>query len=788
MKDVTGRLARASSLHPWRTLALWGGVLVLSVAAIGGLLGSALTTDAEMTNDPESYRAYDLLREHFPPTDDYVNELVVIRSKTVDFESPAFRGRVERLAADLEATGVVQPVRTYYSTGERLLVAPSRRALVVPIGLRGEGEEGIDEVIEVVDAAETDGFETAVTGEFTADRDFTTLSEEDLQKGELQFGLPAALIVLLLVFGAVVAGLVPVLVALVAIIVSLGLTALLGQAFDLSVFVVNMISGMGLALGIDYSLFVVSRYREERRLGSEKLLAIATVGSTASRAVLFSGSAFVLAMVGMVLVPDTILRSLAAGAILVGIVTVLAALTLLPAVLALIGDRVNALRVPWLGRRVEQSAGVEGRVWSRIVRSVTRTPVLAAVLSAGLLVVAALPVLRMETGLTGVRELPGRFAAKQGFTLLEEEFGIGTADSVQVVVEGDIGAARVEQAIAELARRVGADGAFLPAEVSTSPDGRLANVEALVAGDSRDERALEAVQRLRSEVVPEVFAGVDAEVLVSGETAEVVDYRELTDTWLPIVFAFVLALSFVLLTIAFRAVVLPCGRDRAQPALGRRRVRADRARLPRGRRTGPARLHGGGRHRRLAAAVPVRSALRPLDGLHGVPPEPDPGARRGRPVDGGGRRLRRRLDGADHHRRRADHHRGLRRLRRRRPGRVPADGVRGRRLAPDRRDGGAARPPPGRARHPRRADLVPAALARLAAAPRDRGRRRRAFGPSVDLGLTRGRRSPPPRRARPSRQPRRRCKRGGYWARKPVGLGATVSGLFGSPGGGSDAL
>jgi putative drug exporter of the RND superfamily len=557
VRDVTGRLARASSRHPWRTLALWGAVLVLSVAAIGGLLGSALTTDAEMTNDPESYRAYDLLREHFPPTDDYVNELVVIRSKTVDFESPAFRARVERLAADLEATGVVQPVRTYYSTGERLLVAPSRRALVVPIGLRGDGEEGIDEVIEVVDAAETGGFETAVTGEFTADRDFTTLSEEDLQKGELQFGLPAALIVLLLVFGAVVAGLVPVLVALVAIIVSLGLTALLGQAFDLSVFVVNMISGMGLALGIDYSLFVVSRYREERRLGSEKLLAIATVGSTTSRAVLFSGSAFVLAMVGMVLVPDTILRSLAAGAILVGIVTVVAALTLLPAVLSLIGDRVNALRVPWLGRRIEESAGVEGRVWSRIVRSVTRSPVLAAVLSAGLLVVAALPVLRMETGLTGVRELPARFAAKQGFTLLEEEFGVGTADSVQVVVEGDVGANRVEEAIAELARRVGADGAFLPAEVSTSPDGRLANVEALVAGDSRDERALEAIQRLRSEVVPQVFAGVDAEVLVSGETAEVVDYRELTDTWLPVVFAFVLALSFLLLTIAFRSVVLP---------------------------------------------------------------------------------------------------------------------------------------------------------------------------------------------------------------------------------------
>ncbi len=295
----------------------------------------------------------------------------------------------------------MQPVRTFYSTSDPTLVAPSGRTTIVPLGFRGDGEDAIGEVIEIVDAAESDGFETAITGELTADEDFSTLSEEDLQKGELQFGLPVALLVLLLVFGAVVAGLLPVLVALVSIVVALGLTALLGQAFDLSVFVVNMISGMGLALGIDYSLFVVSRFREERRLGSEKLDAIATVGSTACRAVLFSGSAFVLAMVGMVLVPDTILRSLAAGALLVGIVTVVAALTLLPAVLSLLGDRVNALRVPWLGRRIEASAGAEGRVWSRVVAAVMRAPVLAAAVSIGLLLLATVPVLGLETGLTG---------------------------------------------------------------------------------------------------------------------------------------------------------------------------------------------------------------------------------------------------------------------------------------------------------------------------------------------------------------------------------------------------
>ena len=557
MHDLTGRLARASSLRPWRTLALWGVALVLSVAAIAALLGSTLTTDAEMTNDPESYRAYDLLGRHFPPSTDYVNELVVVHSLRSTVDDPAFRARVEQLATAIEDTGMVQsPVRTYYRDDDPSLVAPARHTTVLPIGVVGDGEAAVERLIPVIDGAEKDGFETAITGEFTADRDFSTLAEEDLRKGELQFGLPVALLVLLLVFGAVVAGLLPVVVALVSIVVALGLTALLGQAFELSVYVVNMISGMGLALGIDYSLFVVSRYREERNVGREKLDAIATVGSTASRAVLFSGTAFVLAMIGMVLVPDTILRSLAAGAVFVGIVTVLGALTLLPAVLALLGDRVNAGRVPWLGRRIEQSAGSEGRIWSRVVRSVTRAPTLAAVVSAGLLVLAAVPVLGIETGLTGVRDLPDRFQAKQGFSLLEREYGVGTVDTVEVVVHGDVRSDEIGRRLGRVPGLLERDPTFRNPELSRSPDGQVALVEALIVGDSRDDRALQAVQRLRDDGLPRLFDGVDAEVLVTGETAEVLDYRALTDRWLPIVFVFVLGLSFVLLTVAFRSVVL----------------------------------------------------------------------------------------------------------------------------------------------------------------------------------------------------------------------------------------
>ena len=558
VNDLTRRLAHASASHPWRTLGAWALVLVASIVVIVSFLGSALTTEGEMTNDPESYRGYDAIAEHFPfDPAEAVNELVVVRSATATVDKPAFRKHVEDLEFELQASGHVESARDVYATGDRSLVSPDDHATVVPLFLGPSGEDGIGDLVVIVDAFERDGFETAITGEFTADDDYQRLSEDDLQKGEFQFGLPAALIVLLLVFGSIVAGLVPVLTALVAIVVALALTALVGQAFDLSVFVVNMLTGMGLALGIDYALFIVSRYREERNRGRAELDAITITGATASRAVLFSGTAFVLAMVGMVLVPDTILRSLATGAILVGIVSVLAALTLLPAILGLLGDRVNALRIPWLGRRIERSAGTEGRTWSRVVRFVMRTPLVSAAVSVAVLVALALPVLDFETGFSGIRTLPDRFPSKQGFTMLEESFGVGTVDDVQVVVEGDVRAPEVSAGIDRIAEAVRADVEFRDVDVAIADDGQAALVEALVVGDSRDKRALASVEKLRHESVPEALGSTSAVALVTGETAETIDYRELTSKWLPIVFAFVLGLSFVLLAVAFRSVVMP---------------------------------------------------------------------------------------------------------------------------------------------------------------------------------------------------------------------------------------
>jgi uncharacterized membrane protein YdfJ with MMPL/SSD domain len=313
---------------------------------------------------------------------------------------------------------------------------------------------------------------------------------------------------------------------------------------------------MGLALGVDYSLFVLSRYREERSGGREQLDAIAAAGATASRAVLFSGMTFVLAMFGLVLVPNTIFRSLAAGAILVGIVSVLAALTLLPAVLGLLGDRINALRIPYFGRAAER-AGTESRFWGAVVHAVMRRPVVSLVLAAGFLLALAAPVLGLETGSQGRSTLPDRFESRQGYALLQQEFPGQTTDPVEIAVAGSASSPQLRAAIERLEGELARRPSFGEPSVETSRSGDVARISVPIGGDPVSERAIAAVRELRDEVVPRAFAGVDAEVLVTGETAEELDYHTTVDSWLVPVFAFVLGLSFVLLTIAFRSIVVP---------------------------------------------------------------------------------------------------------------------------------------------------------------------------------------------------------------------------------------
>jgi RND superfamily putative drug exporter len=552
---MTEQLALWSSRRPWLTLAGWALALVAAIAINATFLGDALSGDEEVTSDTESRRADEVMFVRFADErrERDATEVVVLRSASATVDEPRFERRVQGIAAQLRQAGAAR-VTTFYDTGAQRLVSRHRDATALLVALGRDAEDDIEDLVEVVqDADGRDGFDTAITGEFTLDADFDTLAGDDLRNGELGFGLPAALIVLLIVFGSVVAGLVPLLLAMISIAIALALAALVGQVFPLSVFATNMLTGMGLALGIDYSLFVLSRFREERLHGRERLEAIGVVGGTASRAVLFSGIAFTLAMVGLLLVPHTIMRSLAAGAIVVALVSVAAALTLLPALLGLLGDRVNALRLPFFGRTAGRE---ESPFWSRTVRGVIGRPLISLVLATAVLLAMAVPVLALRSGEAGVSTLPDRLAAKQGYLALNAEFPGETTEPVEIVIDGAAASAAVQTGIDRLSERLAGEELLGRTEIETNRAGDLTVLTMPIQGDPLGAEAVEAVRELRSEHIPRAFPDPAVEVLVAGDTAESIDEADTMSRWLPIVLAFVLGLSFVLLTIAFRSLVV----------------------------------------------------------------------------------------------------------------------------------------------------------------------------------------------------------------------------------------
>jgi RND superfamily putative drug exporter len=547
---LTERLARASAAHPRRTFAGWGvaivAALVLAATSLHGL-----TSNASVSGTPESSRAATAIFKAFPPTPADLraesSDVVIVMSGRYAATSPRFSTFVATLVKQLHATSsvlnVVNPP----------LVSKDGHAVLLQILLGSDA--GSKPVVALArSASRTPGFSVTTTGDHTVAEDFSTLSQSDLESGELGFGLPAALVILLLVFGAAVAAFVPVLMAGVSIVVGIGLVALISLEFSLSVFVVNMLTGMGLALGIDYSLFVISRWREERTGGAAAERAIALAGATASRAVLFSGSTFVVALLGMLIVPTSIMRSLAAGAIVVGIVSVAAALTLLPALLGVLGDRVDAGRVPVIGRNLGRSGAGEGRVWRAIVRRVLRRPAVSLAVAAAAMLAAAVPVLGLHIGASGVTTLPASAASKQGYVALQREFPGSSPYPAQIVVVG--GDSTVARDLTALQRKLAADPRFGSGAIETSKTEHVSLLTVPVRGDPVGGPAIRAVRDLHSRVLPAAFAGSGARVLVGGKTQANSEYFDAATGPTPYVLAFVLGLSLILLTIAFRSVVV----------------------------------------------------------------------------------------------------------------------------------------------------------------------------------------------------------------------------------------
>ncbi|HJR98697.1 MAG TPA: MMPL family transporter [Actinomycetota bacterium] len=649
-------LAKASSRHPWRVVTIWVVFLAAGIASAATLLGPALTTDFDFTNVPEAKRAMQILEDQ-NLSEDVISETFVVAGEPGAIEDPAFVEQVNGFITELDGLGpdVFASLPTVFPLTEEQAADPQVAALGpipsedgsavlftgVYAGDIDEATPHFEDVEAAREAVSTEGVEAHVLGAVSSSEDFRVISEEDLAFGE-GIGVTAAIIVLLIVFGAIVAGLLPLLkTVLFTLPITLGIVGLLGTLWDFSFFTPNLITMMGIAVGVDYALFIVSRYREERHRDRVKLDAIRASGATASRAVFFSGMTVVIALAGIMVVPTTIFRSLAGGAIIVVLVSVASSMTLLPAVLALLGDRVNwpyLSRVPTLlvfvsmlvggavvggalagagasvvapigglvgfigvgiivnrlikrgafarySRPEGSSLSSEGGFWDRVTRAVMGRPVAWLTVGGAFMVALSLPYWfqghpdgegsGIKTGFAGISTLPEGIQTKEAYDVIVERFPkAGAQATVEVVIEADgLGTPGAEPgAPGELTGEVAAAMGSLESAIAEDPtlgtpapplvsqDGSVAMVEIPLAGAATDpasEAAVATVASLRETYVPQAFADSDATVLVGGETAFVKDFFDISDTYTPLIILVVLGLSFLLLTVVFRSLVVP---------------------------------------------------------------------------------------------------------------------------------------------------------------------------------------------------------------------------------------
>ena len=567
MRVSTKSLAVASARRPWRTIGLWLVFIAVAVVAQFLWLGDAFTQELRYTTSPDSQVGRDLLVQRLTgPT--LRNEVVIVRSSEYTVDDPAFAQRVESLSAFITELGPpsIEGILTYYNTSNELMVSADRRSTLIQFQLAGSIDDTVKEIApvyeHVIGAGGEGGFEHFMLGESSFTHETAELAAQEIQRGE-SFGVPAALIILLVLFGSVIAVLLPIGLAIIGIVLALGSVAAIGLAEPQVETILLTLTMIGLAAGIDYSLIVVSRFREELARGRDRTSAIEIVGDTANRTVFFSGMTVVLALVGMLLVPLNIFRSVGLGPIVVVIIAVLAALTLLPAVLSLLGPSVNSLRIPMVGRRLQRTPAENesstGGFWGLITRVVMRYPIAGLVLAGGLLVAAAVPALSLDVGFNGFSSLPPELQGRQAYDILERDFsgGTGAVTPTSIVVDGDLNDPAVMAAVARLTTALEEAPDFVRStfEANEARDLRLLTVQS--SGDAYTDESVDRITQLREVYVPAAFEGVDAKVYVTGESASSKDFFSMVESVTPWVFVFVLGMSFILLTVAFRSIVVP---------------------------------------------------------------------------------------------------------------------------------------------------------------------------------------------------------------------------------------
>lgn len=433
---------------------------------------------------------------------------------------------------------------------DALVGADGEDAIIIVNAGQPFADLDINAWVDQVGALSTDQVTVTSLGQSSIQTAFTHIVEADLAHAE-RVGVPVTFLVLVIVFGAIIAALNSLLLAVVSVTGALGLTAVVGQFFSLQLFVVNMVSMLGLAVGVDYCLFVTERYREERRRGAQIQAAIITAARTSGMAMAFSGATVILSLLGIMFVPLNVYQSMSVGAVLVVLVAVMAVLTLLPAVLALLGDRVN-----WPRRQTpkpyhpQDEGWLYGGFFGKLTKVSVTYPWIVLVASVGLLLGLASPALQLQTGFVGADSLP-RGPVSAATHRLYDQWGEGQLFPVEI-----IGQTKGHRALLESLETSLAEDPFVtriaPIEYSDIND--VARMDIYVAESPSAPQTYAWIRDLRAQLDRQ--EPVDR-LLVGGQSAAELDMQTMLEPVTPLAIGFVLALSFILLLVAFRSIVVP---------------------------------------------------------------------------------------------------------------------------------------------------------------------------------------------------------------------------------------
>jgi uncharacterized membrane protein YdfJ with MMPL/SSD domain len=562
-RNLAARAGDWSARHPAKAVIGWLVFVVLAVM-VGGSIGTEQIQDEDQEVG-ESREAAHAIADAFPENAD---ETVLVQSKAsgATTDTSAFRAVVDDSVHRLESTENVVDVESPYFAGSEGAISRDGRSALITFEIPDPGEDSDITTEDLVDAplatvaalgAAHLEFRIEEFGDASANKQLGESFEDDFRQAEAT-SLPITLIILLAAFGALVAALVPLILAATAVAAAIGLLGPLSQIWPVDDSVTSVVLLVGLAVGVDYSMFYLRRMREERARGEGSAGALKAAAATSGRAVLVSGVTVAIAMAGMFMAGAATFTSFAAGTITVVAIAVVGSLTVLPAVLAKLADRVNRGRVPFLARPEERAAR-ESRVWGAILDRVLRRPVVATVGSVALLLLLASPVLNLKLAVPGFETLPQDLPVIQTYDRIQTAFP-GNQIPAEVVIErGDASNVELTIAVHNLRERVEAsDMVEPPVTVQFSSDHSVARVDAPIVGDGTNDASYAALAELRDEIVPAtVGPHPDLDANVTGYTAGSQDFNDLMEVRVPVVFAFVLGFAFLLLLVTFRSIVIP---------------------------------------------------------------------------------------------------------------------------------------------------------------------------------------------------------------------------------------